>query len=72
LSKDIGHLLKGCVLPKVATIQSFFAETAFLRLDQTKTPGSFPPEVLLEVSRQTIGIRSCAERERSEPPCSGP
>ena len=42
------------------------------RLDQTKTPDSFPPEVLLEVSRQTIGIRSCAERECSEPPCSGP
>ena len=28
-----------------------------------KTPGSFPPGVLLE-SCQTIRIRSCAERER--------
>jgi hypothetical protein len=36
----------------------------FVPFDQTKTPGSFPPEVLLEVSRQTIGIRSCAERGR--------
>jgi hypothetical protein len=31
---------------------------------QRKTPGSFLPGVFLE-KRQTIRIRSCAERERS-------
>jgi hypothetical protein len=50
----------------------FFAEPAFLRFVKGKPPAVFPPEVLLEVSRQTIGIRSCVERGRSKPPCSGP
>ncbi len=44
--------------------QALLAASKFVAFDQTKTPGSFPPEVLLEVSRQTFGIRSCAERER--------
>ena len=55
--------IAGRALPERASIGICRDDSGVTRIKQRKTPGSFLPGVLLE-SRQTIGIRSYAERER--------